>query len=142
LQTGGALRELESPKSSPALAPLKSRLLTIKGLVPDLVPRARTLSISTAFDRLPTEAMPGRSQTEDASMPKHVVLFVLMALLAAANPRAQDGKSAPYPVRDVSDDPEGPWLPHLMLFVRSGQTAAWGPGLEGVANHRDKREPD
>jgi hypothetical protein len=32
------------------------------------------------------------------SMPKHVVLFVLMALLAAANPRAQDRKPAPYPV--------------------------------------------
>ena len=31
-------------------------------------------------------------------MPKHVVLFVLMALLAAANPRAQDRKPAPYPV--------------------------------------------
>ena len=32
-------------------------------------------------------------------MPKQVVLFVLMALLAAAKPRAQDRKPAPYPVR-------------------------------------------
>jgi hypothetical protein len=32
------------------------------------------------------------------SMPEHVVLFVLMALLAAANPRAQVGKPAPYTV--------------------------------------------
>ncbi len=31
----------------------------------------------------------------------------------------------------VSDDAAGPWLPHLMFFVRSGQAAAWGAGLEG-----------
>ena len=37
-------------------------------------------------------------------MPKHVVLFVLMALLAAANPRAQDRKPAPYPVMAPVDE--------------------------------------
>jgi hypothetical protein len=31
----------------------------------------------------------------------------------------------------VSDDAAGPWLPHVMFFVRSGQVAAWGAGLEG-----------
>jgi hypothetical protein len=31
----------------------------------------------------------------------------------------------------VSDDAAGPWLPHLMFFVRSRQAAAWGAGLEG-----------
>lgn len=31
----------------------------------------------------------------------------------------------------VSDDAEGPWLPHVMFFVPPGQAAAWGAGLEG-----------
>ena len=31
----------------------------------------------------------------------------------------------------VSDNPGGPWLPHVMLFVPSGQAAVWGAGLEG-----------
>ncbi|HZT78440.1 MAG TPA: hypothetical protein VFA27_17440 [Vicinamibacterales bacterium] len=31
----------------------------------------------------------------------------------------------------VSDAALGPWLPHLMFFVRSGQAATWGAGLEG-----------
>jgi hypothetical protein len=30
----------------------------------------------------------------------------------------------------VSDNPGGPWLPHVMLFVPSGQAATWGAGLE------------
>jgi len=31
----------------------------------------------------------------------------------------------------VSDEAEGPWLPHVMFFVPSGQGATWGAGLEG-----------
>ena len=31
----------------------------------------------------------------------------------------------------LSDDSAGPWLPHVMLFVPSGQAALWGAGLEG-----------
>lgn len=31
----------------------------------------------------------------------------------------------------VSDDAQGPWLPHIMFFVSSGQAATWGAGLEG-----------
>jgi hypothetical protein len=31
----------------------------------------------------------------------------------------------------VSDDAAGPWLPHLMFFVRSGGASAWGAGLAG-----------
>lgn len=31
----------------------------------------------------------------------------------------------------LNDDAAGPWLPHVMLFVPHGQTAAWGAGLEG-----------
>ena len=31
----------------------------------------------------------------------------------------------------VSDDADGPWLPHVMLFVPHGQAASWGAGLEG-----------
>lgn len=31
----------------------------------------------------------------------------------------------------VSDNPGGPWLPHVMLFVPSGQAAVWAAGLEG-----------
>jgi hypothetical protein len=31
----------------------------------------------------------------------------------------------------LSDQAEGPWLPHVMLFVPRGQAAAWGAGLEG-----------
>jgi hypothetical protein len=30
----------------------------------------------------------------------------------------------------LSDNPGGPWLPHVMLFVPHGRTAAWGAGLE------------
>jgi len=30
----------------------------------------------------------------------------------------------------LSDDAAGPWLPHVMLFVPHGKTAAWGAGLE------------
>lgn len=30
----------------------------------------------------------------------------------------------------LSDDPGGPWLPHVMFFVPHGETAAWGAGLE------------
>jgi len=31
----------------------------------------------------------------------------------------------------VSDDADGPWLPHVMFFVPHGQAATWGAGLEG-----------
>jgi hypothetical protein len=31
----------------------------------------------------------------------------------------------------VSDESEGPWLPHVMFFVPHGQSATWGAGLEG-----------
>lgn len=31
----------------------------------------------------------------------------------------------------VSDDADGPWLPHVMYFVPSGQAGMWGAGLEG-----------
>ena len=31
----------------------------------------------------------------------------------------------------LSDDAAGPWLPHVMLFVPSGQAALWGVGMEG-----------
>ena len=31
----------------------------------------------------------------------------------------------------VSDAAAGPWLPHVMFFVQSGQAAVWGAGLEG-----------
>ncbi len=31
----------------------------------------------------------------------------------------------------VSDEVEGPWLPHVMFFVPYGQAATWGAGLEG-----------
>ena len=31
----------------------------------------------------------------------------------------------------VSDQAEGPWLPHMMFFVPRGQAAAWGAGREG-----------
>jgi hypothetical protein len=31
----------------------------------------------------------------------------------------------------INDDAAGPWLPHVMLFVPHGQTAAWGAGVEG-----------
>ena len=31
----------------------------------------------------------------------------------------------------LSDNPGGPWLPHVMLFVPHGQTAIWGANLEG-----------
>lgn len=31
----------------------------------------------------------------------------------------------------VSDDAKGPWLPHVMFFVRSGQAGVWGAGLDG-----------
>jgi len=30
----------------------------------------------------------------------------------------------------LSDDSAGPWLPHVMFFVRHGQPVAWGAGLE------------
>jgi len=30
----------------------------------------------------------------------------------------------------VSDDAQGPWLPHLMFFVPHGQAVNWGAGLE------------
>ena len=30
----------------------------------------------------------------------------------------------------VADDAAGPWLPHVMLFVPSGQAATWGAGLK------------
>jgi hypothetical protein len=31
----------------------------------------------------------------------------------------------------LNDEAAGPWLPHVMLFVPHGQTAAWGAGAEG-----------
>ena len=31
----------------------------------------------------------------------------------------------------VSDDADGPWLPHVMFFVPHGQAAVWAAGLEG-----------
>jgi hypothetical protein len=31
----------------------------------------------------------------------------------------------------LSDAAAGPWLPHLMLFVPSGQAVVWGAGIEG-----------
>ena len=31
----------------------------------------------------------------------------------------------------VSDDAAGPWLPHVMFFVRSGQAAAGAQGSKG-----------
>jgi len=31
----------------------------------------------------------------------------------------------------VSDDADGPWLPHVMFFVPHGQAATWAAGLEG-----------
>ena len=31
----------------------------------------------------------------------------------------------------LSDAGAGPWLPHVMFFVESGQAAVWGAGLEG-----------
>jgi len=31
----------------------------------------------------------------------------------------------------LSDAAAGPWLPHVMFFVPSGQAVAWGAGLEG-----------
>jgi hypothetical protein len=31
----------------------------------------------------------------------------------------------------LSDAAAGPWQPHVMFFVQSGQAAAWGAGLEG-----------
>lgn len=31
----------------------------------------------------------------------------------------------------VSDDADGPWLPHVMFFVPQGQEAAWAAGLDG-----------
>ena len=31
----------------------------------------------------------------------------------------------------LSDNPGGPWLPHVMMFVPHGQAANWGANLEG-----------
>jgi len=31
----------------------------------------------------------------------------------------------------LSDEPAGPWLPHVMFFIPHGQAAAWGTDLEG-----------
>ena len=31
----------------------------------------------------------------------------------------------------INDETAGPWLPHIMLFVPHGQTAAWGAGMDG-----------
>jgi len=31
----------------------------------------------------------------------------------------------------LSDAADGPWLPHVMFFVQSGQAAIWGAGLDG-----------
>ena len=31
----------------------------------------------------------------------------------------------------VSDEVEGPWLPHVMFFVAHGQGASWAAGIEG-----------
>ena len=31
----------------------------------------------------------------------------------------------------LSDAAAGPWLPHVMFFVQSGQAAVWGAGLDG-----------
>lgn len=31
----------------------------------------------------------------------------------------------------LSDDAQGPWLPHLMFFVSSAQAKLWGAGLDG-----------
>jgi hypothetical protein len=31
----------------------------------------------------------------------------------------------------VSDAAAGPWLPHVMFFVQSGQAEVWGAGREG-----------
>jgi hypothetical protein len=31
----------------------------------------------------------------------------------------------------VSDEADGPWLPHVMFFVPHGQSAVWGAGFEG-----------
>jgi hypothetical protein len=31
----------------------------------------------------------------------------------------------------VSDEAEGPWLPHVMFFVPHGEGVAWGAGFEG-----------
>jgi hypothetical protein len=31
----------------------------------------------------------------------------------------------------VSDTAAGPWMPHVMFFVQSGQAAVWGAGLDG-----------
>ena len=31
----------------------------------------------------------------------------------------------------MSDEVEGPWLPHVMFFVAHGQGASWAAGIEG-----------
>jgi hypothetical protein len=31
----------------------------------------------------------------------------------------------------VSDDADGPWMPHVMFFIPHGQAATWAAGLEG-----------
>jgi hypothetical protein len=31
----------------------------------------------------------------------------------------------------VSDAADGPWRPHVMFFVQSGQSAVWSAGLDG-----------
>jgi len=31
----------------------------------------------------------------------------------------------------ISDEAEGPWLPHMMFFIPSGEAAAWAAGLNG-----------
>ncbi|MEO8923219.1 MAG: hypothetical protein ABI330_10425 [Caldimonas sp.] len=31
----------------------------------------------------------------------------------------------------INDQAACPWLPHVMLFIPHGQTAAWGAGIEG-----------
>ena len=31
----------------------------------------------------------------------------------------------------VSDDAEGPWLPHIMFFLPHGQAAVWGADEDG-----------
>ena len=31
----------------------------------------------------------------------------------------------------LSDQAEGPWLPHVMFFLPQGQATSWGAGLDG-----------